>query len=163
MDTSNEDQNLAKLADGIKNIYIDNNELLSISLEFSDIFFKRKDVDEESFDKFWASPVLLEMVSAATQEAVSLALATITLNEDVDFTRLINLVIDKEKETNGIKELSSDVMDKIALRNFIYTLRREVYSRVYSQSKSFLSVSEISNELAEERKDLFMEINDGEV
>lgn len=162
MDASNEDQNLVKLADGIKNIYIDSNELLSISLDFSDIYFKRKDVDEEGFDKFWESPILLEVISSATQEAVSLAIATITLNEDIDFRQLINMVIDWEKQKNAVSALSSDLLDKEALRSFIHTLRREVYSRVYSQSKNFLSFSEISIEVAEDRKDLFMELNDGD-
>lgn len=163
MEQNSQDQSIDDLVEGINNIYIDENELLSISLEFSDVYFKRSEKEEEDFDKFWESPVLHEMLKAATQEAISLAVATLTLKEDVDFENLIMRVIDKEKQVNSIKQLSSNLLEKRVLKSFVYTLRREIYSRAYSQSKSFIAASGLTKEIIEKRKDLFMEINDGEI
>lgn len=158
-----EDENLNELVNGLKNIYINENDLLSISLDFSDVYFKRKEVEEEEFDKFWASDSLKHMVTAATQEAVTLALATLTLKEEVNFEGLINLVIDWELQKKCIDDLATDLLDKRALKEFVYTLRREVFSRVYTQSKAIIAVSGIDIEMINTRKNKFMEINNGEV
>lgn len=158
-----QDESLSELVNGLKNIYISENDLLSISLDFSDVYFKRKEVEEEEFDKFWASDSLKIMVNAATQESVTLALATLTLKEDVDFDGLINLVIDWDLQKKSIDDLATDLLDKRALKDFVYTLRREVFSRVYSQSKAIIPVSGIDVDIINYRKNKFMEINNGEV
>lgn len=160
---SAQDESLSELVNGLKNIYISENDLLSISLDFSDVYFKRKEVEEEEFDKFWASDSLKIMVNAATQESVTLALATLTLKEEVDFDGLINLVIDWDLQKKSIDDLATDLLDKRALKDFVYTLRREVFSRVYSQSKAIIPVSGIDVDIINYRKNKFMEINNGEV
>lgn len=158
-----QDENLNELASRLKNIYISENDLLSISLDFSDVYFKRKEVEEEEFDKFWASDSLQNMVTAATQEAVTLALATLTLKEEINFEGLINLIINWNLQKKYIDDLATDLLDKKALKDFVYTLRREVFSRVYSQSKAIIAVSGIDIEMINSRKNKFMEMNNGEV
>ena len=152
MNTRN--QRLEDLIEAINHVSLNQEDLLSACLEFSKIYVHK---DHKSFDKFWGEGKFIEQSCMSAREAIVLALHALTLAEEIEFISLIDGCLNLEAQTYNLNELTSEESEQKLLKDFFFSLRKELFSRVYSQNKSLQKVTDISKKILEQRKETFME------
>lgn len=154
MDISN--QKLEDLIESIKHVSLNQEDLLNACIEFSKIYFRKNKKLEEDFDKFWDNYFFIEQACISSREAIVLGLHSLTLAESIDFSILMDKCINLETQQRNLQELTKDINELEQLIKFFDSLRKELFSRIYSQNKKLQKVTELSSSILIERYDLFM-------
>jgi hypothetical protein len=149
-------KNLMNLIDGINHISLNHEDLLDSILGFSKIYSKSKPNNSFCIDKFFAHGEFIEQSVMAAREGVVLAMNAITLEESVPFDRLIEECINLESQRKKEENVCADEDTKKIMREFLSELRKELFSRLFSQNKDFQKVTKISKEILNERYAQFM-------
>ena len=153
------DKKLENLIEAINHVSLNQEDLLAACLEFSKLYFKKDKKAEKEFDKFWDNYFFVEQACISSREAIVLGLHSLTLAETIDFALIMDKCINLEAQQKNLHELTKNVEDIEKLRIFFDSLRKELFSRIYSQNKSLQKITEISPALLSQRYDLFMKKN----
>lgn len=155
-----ENEQLVDLISSIKHISLNHQDLMDVSLEYSDIYFKKNKENEEEFDKYWNNPLFLEQTVLVAREGVVLGMQAITLSEDLPFKDVVKQCVDltqqRENEKIICQDNKSDIQD---VNDFLTFLRKELFSRIFSQNKNLQKVSKIPKPVLKSRYDYFMSQN----
>lgn len=148
---------LEDLIEAINHISLNQEDLLGACLEFSDLYFKKDEKSKNEFDRFWGNPDFIEQACMSAREAVVLALHSITLEEDIDFALVIDGCLNKEAQNYNNKKISQEEKDHKVLNDFYSSLRKEIFSRIFSQNKKLQKATELSKNLLNKRYQVFMD------
>ncbi len=149
-------QNLENLIDGINHISLNYEDLMESVLEFSKLYIKNNPKDALLIDKFFVYGTFLDQSAMAAREAIVLALNAITMSEEIDFKDIIKGCVNLENQRQAEDDVCADEDTKLVMKNFLKELRKELFSRLYSQNKEFDRYSKISKTVLKNRFDLFM-------
>jgi len=150
-------QKLEELIEAINHISLNQEDLLAACTEFSKVYFKREKEAEQEFDKFWNTYSFIEQSCISSREAIVLGLHSLTLAKEIDFTLVMEHCINLERQRINLADITKNIKELDTLRDYFSSLRRELFSRVYSQNKSLQKVTEIPPEILKERYNHFME------
>jgi hypothetical protein len=153
------DKKLEDLIESINHVSLNQEDLLAACTEFSKLHFKKDKKAEKEFDKFWDSYFFIEQACISSREAIVLGLHSLTLAETIDFSIIMERCINLEAQQKNLQELTKSIAEQEQLRGFFDSLRKELFSRIYSQNKSLQKVTELSPALLSKRYDLFMKKN----
>lgn len=156
MEDNQENQQLINLINAIKHVSLNHNDLMDVSLEYSNIYFRNKKKEEQEFDKFWANPVFLEQTVLAAREGIVLGMQAITLDEALPFSQVVNHCIDLEVQRYNESQITTNSNEISYIQDFLAFLRKELFSRVYSQNKELQKVSKIPKAVLQDRYNYFM-------
>lgn len=148
---------LEDLIEAINHVSLNQDDLLSACTEYSKLYFKKDKKAEADFDKYWGNYFFIEQACISSREAVVLSLHSLTLAPDIDFSILMEKCINLEAQKFNINELTKNPEEASQLKEFLASLRKELFSRIYSQNKSLQKVTELSADLLDRRYKLFME------
>lgn len=148
---------LEDLIDAINHVSLNQDDLLSACTEYSKLYFKKDKKAEAEFDKYWGNYFFIEQACISSREAVVLSLHSLTLSEDIDFSILMEKCINLEAQAYNLAELTKNPQELAQLKDFLESLRKELFSRIYSQNKSLQKATELSSDLLAKRYQLFME------
>ena len=152
----NTSEDFIELVDSINHISLNYEDLMSICLEYSAIYFKNKQEEMQAFDKFWANRPFLDQATLAAREGVVMGMQAITLREDIPFESVLNRCVHIEMQRHAETQMSDNPHEIQAIREFLSSLRKELFSRTFSQNKSLQKVSKLSRDLLDKRYQLFM-------
>lgn len=155
MDISN--QKLEELIEAINHISLNQEDLLSACTEFSKAYFKKDKKAELEFDKFWNNYFFIEQSCISSREAIVLGLHALTLAIDINFELVMDRCVNLETQRYNFTQISTDVKEVQILEDYFTNLRKELFSRVYSQNKGLQKVTEIPHKLLKIRYDNFMQ------
>lgn len=153
------EKKLEDLIEAINHVSLNQEDLLAACIEFSKLHFKKDKKTEKEFDKFWDNYFFIEQSCISSREAIVLGLHSLTLAENIDFAIIMDRCINLDMQKKNLQELTKNVMELDKLRDFFDALRKELFSRIYSQNKSLQKVTELSPALLSKRYDLFMKKN----
>jgi len=148
--------NLTRLIDAINHISLNNEDLMDSVLNFSKIYCKNNPKDALLIDKFFAYNQFLNQAVMSAREAIVLAMNSITLDEQINFKEVMTGCINIDAQRFAEDEVCLDDATKKVMRDFLKELRKELFSRLYSQNKDFYKVSKISKEILQQRFNQFM-------
>lgn len=146
---------LEDLIESINHISLNQEDLLAACIEFSKIYFKK---DDPNFDKFWADAKFIEQSCMCAREAIVLSMNALTLSQDLDFKVLINGCMNLEAQDFHLKEISSEETEQKKLKSYFSCLRKEIFSRVFSQNKSLQKVTGLSKDILDSRQEEFAKV-----
>ncbi len=149
-------KNLINLIDGINHVSLNHEDLLDSILSFSNIYSKSNPNNALIVDGFFAHGEFIEQSVMAAREGVVLAMNAITLEESIPFKKLIEECINLESQRKKEENVCADEETKKIMREFLSDLRKELFSRLFSQNKDFQKITKISKEILKERYDQFM-------
>lgn len=152
-----QNKRLEDLIEAINHISLNQEDLLGACLEFSDLYFKKDEKSKNEFDKFWGNPDFIEQACMSAREAVVLALHSITLEESIEFSLIIDGCINREAQEYNNNKISNEEKEHKILNNFFKLLRKEIFSRIFSQNKSLQKATEIPKALLNKRYQVFMD------
>lgn len=131
-------------------------DLLSVAVDFNDTYFKDNENSRLLFDKFWAQPAFTQQSVLAVREAVVLHTAAITFDQKIPFETIIEGCVNFTAQKEHLEQLQMNPIQAKSVRNFLNSLRREVFSNLYQQTTDFGKATEISEEILTNRYKLFM-------
>lgn len=153
---TNDNQQLVELISAIKHISLNRDDLLDVSLEMALRYFKKDKESEEQFDKFWANPQFIDQTVLCAREGIVLAMQAITLDEKIPFEPIIQNCIEIEQQRYTEKEITINVKEISHIKEFCAFLRKELFSRIYSQNKELQKTSKIPKDVLQSRYNYFM-------
>lgn len=156
MEDNQQNQQLINLVNAIKHVSLNHNDLMDVSLEYSNIYFRNKKKEEQEFDKFWADPVFLEQIVLAAREGIVLGMQAITLDEALPFSQVVNHCVDLESQRFNETKITTNSDEVNNIKSFLAFLRKELFSRIYSQNKELQKVSKIPKTILQDRYNYFM-------
>jgi hypothetical protein len=148
--------NLENLIDGINHISLNHEDLLDTVLDFASLYSKQNPNEATVIDRFFVYGTFIDQSVIAAREAIVLAMNAITLNEQIDFEDVIKGCVNLTNQRQAEDDICADDDTKIAMQQFLKELRKELFSRLYSQNKDFDRYSKISKSVLKHRFDLFM-------
>ena len=148
--------NITKLINGINHITLNHEDLMESVLGFSKIYAKNNPTNEALLDKFFGHGEFIEQSVLAAREGVVLGMNAITLDENIPFSSLMEGCVDIEGQRMREENVCSDEYTKNLMKDFLSQLRKELFSRIYSQNKEFQKITKISKTVLKERYDYFM-------
>jgi hypothetical protein len=148
--------NLENLINGINHISLNHEDLLDTVLDFASLYSKQNPSEAAVIDKFFVYGTFIDQSIIAAREAVVLAMNAITLDEQIDFQDVINGCVNITNQRQVEDDICADDDTKLSMKQFLKELRKELFSRLYSQNKDFYRYSKISKSILKHRFDLFM-------
>jgi hypothetical protein len=149
-------KNLESLIDGINHISLNHEDLMDTVLDFSKLYCKKHEEDALIVDKFFFYGTFIDQSLMAAREAIVLAMNAITLDEAIEFKELISRCVNLENQRQVEESICADEDTKAAMREFLKELRKELFSRLYSQNKDLERFSKIPKVVLKNRYDTFM-------
>jgi len=92
----------------------------------------------------------------AAREGIVLAMNAITLDEKINFKELIIGCVNFDHQRYIESKVCADDQTKEIMQRFLRELRKEVFSRIFSQNKDFERISKISKNILNQRYAQFM-------
>lgn len=149
-------KNLENLIDGINHISLNHEDLMETVLDFAKLYCKNNPKDAILIDRFFIYGTFIDQSVMAARESVVLAMNAITLDEQIDFKAVIDGCINIENQRQAEEDVCADSDTKLVMQQFLKELRKELFSRLYSQNKEFDRYSKINKSVLQNRFDLFM-------
>jgi len=149
-------QNLANLIDGLNHISLNHEDLLEAVLEFSKLYSKNNSSDAFLIDKFFMYGTFIDQSVMAAREAIVLSMNAITMSEEIEFKKIIEGCVNTESQRQTEEDICADEDTKEVMQTFLKELRKELFSRLYSQNKDFDRYSKIPKNVLQNRFELFM-------
>ena len=149
-------KNLENLIDGINHISLNHEDLMETVLDFAKLHCKNNPQDAALIDKFFVYGTFIDQSVMAARESIVLAMNAITLDEQIDFKAIIDGCINIESQRQAEEDICADAETKLVMKKFLKELRKELFSRLYSQNKEFDRYSKINKSVLKNRFDLFM-------
>lgn len=149
-------QNLTNLIDGINHISLNHEDLLDAVLDFSTLYSKNNPQDALIIDKFFIYGTFVDQSLMAARESIVLAMNAITLDEKINFKNVIDECVNLESQRDVEESICADEDTKKAMSEFLKELRKELFSRIYSQNKDFDRFSKLQKNILKQRYDMFM-------
>lgn len=150
------DQNMVNLINDINHISLNHQDLMDASLEFSKIYLKNNPDKEQLIIQFFKHGDFLHQSVLAAREGIVLGMNAITLDPKISFEELIKHCVDVETQRIAEWNVCADDETALYMRDFLKELRKEVFSRIYSQNKDLKKMTGLSKKLLKERYDQFM-------
>lgn len=150
--------NTNKIIDAINNISLAHHDLMEALLDFSNIYFKREH-NPEDLDKWLKNEFFLEQALMSTRESVVLAIQAIALDANINFHEILSGCTNNEALIYNIAKIEeTDSTINIAdVKLFLIELKKEIFSRIYSQNKEMQKASLTAKAVLKQRYDDFME------
>ena len=148
--------NLINLINAINHISLNHEDLMESVLNFSKNFCKNNPKDSKVIDKFFEYGDFLNQSVMVAREGVVLAMNAITLDENISFKNLIDGCVNIESQRYFEDQMCADEDTKNLIKDFHEQLRKELFSRLYSQNKEFYKISKLAKIVLQQRYDLFM-------
>ncbi len=144
------------LADSINKINLNAEDLMESVLDYVNIYIKEHTDDASQIDLFLNSPEFKRQTMAAAREAVVLSMSAIALDDTVPFENLFDKCIDLKSQKDLADIICENDSQKNLMSKFLRSLRKEMFSRVYSRNKHFNNIALINQDLLKFRFDAFM-------
>lgn len=144
------------LISAIQHVSLNHHDLLDVSLELSILYFKNNKESEIAFDKFWANPIFIEQTVLSAREGIVLAMQAIILDAHISFGKLIDSCIDLDLQRYNEEKITTNEAERKNIQDFLAFLRKELFSRIYSQNKELQKASKLPKELLLARYNLFL-------
>lgn len=149
-------QNLENLINGINHISLNHEDLMDAVLDFSKLHSKNNPDDALLIDRFFLYGGFIDQSLMAAREAIVLAMNAITLDQKIDFKEVMDGCVNLHNQRETEESICADDDTKAVMTEFLRELRRELFSRLYSQNKDFERFSKIPKVVLKQRYDLFM-------
>lgn len=152
-------EKLENLVNAINHISLNHEDLMDAVLDYSKIYTKNNSSDSAAIDLLFSDSRFTEQTLMAAREAIVLAMNAITLDENIPFKEIILHCVNIDNQRFQENELCADEDTKKLMQKFLCELRKELFSRVYSQNKDLSKVSKLSKGLLKTRYEEFMTNN----
>jgi len=129
---------------------------MDVSLEYSNLYFRNKKNEEIEFDKFWSNPLFLDQTVLAAREGIVMGMQAITLDKELPFDQIVDSCIDLESQRFIETQMTQDNQEVKKIQSFLDFLRKELFSRIFSQNKELQKVTKIPKEVLQSRYNYFM-------
>jgi hypothetical protein len=167
------EKNIFEIIEALNGIKLNHPELVGIATDFSSIHFKNRVVEAQVFDKFWGEGLFINHAAEVVRESIVLAMSSLTLSKNIKFDMIFSECIDMDQENKVVNKLvelfaerSSAVGEdlflekeehKNLLKDFFYSLRSEVFMRIFVQNRDLQKTTKIPKEELKERQELFFQ------
>lgn len=151
-----QNEQLINLISSIKHISLNHQDLMDVSLEYSDIYFKKNKEQEQEFDKFWGNSLFLDQTVLVAREGIVLGMQAITLDDKLPFDKVVDSCVNLEQQRTNETLITTNSEEIKSIQDFLSFLRKELFSRIYSQNKGLQKVSKIPKSTLKARYDYFM-------
>lgn len=149
--------NLADLAESINHISLNDVDLMDCVLSYSKVFSKElSEYQSEKLDDWFTNDFFLEQSKTCVREAIVLAMQALTLDSSVKFSSLMKMHINKDNQEYNIDNISSIDADRELLKEFFSGLRKEFFTKTYSQNKGLKKITKISADVLDNRRYAFV-------
>lgn len=149
-------QPLEELIQAINHVSLNHEDLIESVIDFSKIHFKKNKEAEIAFDGYWDNYFFIEQASISSREAIVLAMHALTLDAQVDFSQIIEHCTNPQAQAKNIAQISKNVEEKKKLHHFFSELKKELFSRIYSENKSLSKLTQLSSDVLKDRYTLFI-------
>lgn len=147
---------LVNLVSCIKHISLNQQDLMDVSLEFTDKYCKKNKTNKDKLNELWGNSLFSEQAVLSAREGIVLAMQAITLNQQLPFDKIVENCINTEQQRHNEKNITENKQEQQEIKDFFTSLRKELFSRIYSQNKSLQKVSKIPSVVLKSRYDYFM-------
>lgn len=150
---------LTKLISAIKHISLNHQSLIDISLDCYQHYIK-KDIEKFNIlEPFWNNSFFIEENAVCAREGIVFAMQAITLEENIPFNELVLSCIDIHALRDNEEKISQLDDERKFIKEYFTFLRRELFSKTYSQNKEFQKQSLLPKKILKSRYDFFMNYN----
>lgn len=157
--TNTHNETLSNLITAINHISLNHQDLMSASLEYYDIYFKNKKDKEKAFGRFWNEPAFIDLTVMAAREGVVLGMQAVTLTPEISFEDVVNGCLNISANHKHEQHITQNKEELAQIHDFHTSLRKEIFSRIFSGNKPLQKVSKIPKDLLQKRYDYFMNLS----
>lgn len=149
-------QELETLIENLNTIEHLHQDLMSVAVEYAGTYLRYESSHQALLESLWEQPTFLHQAVNSVREAVILGTHCLTLSEEVPFDELIKGFVNLELQHDNIHALNLNPVQNKAIIQFLNSLRREIFSRIYNQNKELRQVTELKKSLLQERYQQFI-------
>lgn len=137
----------------LNNLSFNHEDLMSIVFDFSDNYLEDH---KKRLLPYFNDPSFLQQGVLSVRESLVLSVNGLILSEDVSFIDILEGCINQEAQDYHLKNMNLNPILKKEVVSFFNSLRKEVFTTIYNKNKELRKLTQLSDNLIEERYQIFM-------
>lgn len=147
--------NTIALINALNEVSYAHQDLMEVAVDFYEEYSQANSFQSSMLNKLWSKPEFLNQSVLAVRESIILSTAAITLEESVSFEEIIEGCINLDTQKFHIENMKLNPIETSLTVNFLNSLRKAVFKQIYIDAANLQQASELSNEVLEQRLELF--------
>lgn len=137
----------------LNDLSFNHEDLMSVVLDFSDTYIEDH---KKRILPYFDNPSFLQQSVLCVREALVLSINGLILSEEVSFDDILDGCVNQEAQDYHLQNMSLNPILKKEILSFWNSLRKEVFTSVYTKNKELQQITGLSTVLLEQRHAIFI-------